>query len=392
MKRKTAALLSFGMVLSMLLGFGVVASAATVNAPATVAVGNSDIDTNVYTEVTNASSNNTNIATVKVEGSPGSYKVHITGVAVGNCNVTYKGYTTSGGWVDYNISVTVTASSAQTTTLPSQNIGVGANYGTASYTNVSGVSTSNSSVATAYAENTGIVRVTGVSAGSANITFNHVEGGVTLTKILPITVGANTTATDSIDLAIGGVFTMQYAEISSANSANSNIAKVETSTLSAGNVQATITGVADGTTTVTVNFKENASSANTSRTITVRVGSAMGGATASNTGTTSTPQFETVNQPKIASSKIPTNSSTEGIYIPKRTVNATNGKTYRVPNIKLEGKTVKASELRWVAEDADIVQVNTKTGTFKCIAKGSTKLFAVDINGKYMNYVTVNVK
>ena len=379
------------MVLTLLCSFAVTANA--VDAQSTVAVGNVDIDTNTYTEVANANSNNPSIATVKVEGSPGSYKVHITGVAVGTCNVTYRGYTGASGWVDYNITVIVTASTANTTALPAQTVGIGATYNTLSYSGVTGVTSSSTTIATAAADSLGRVVVTGVSAGTATISFTHVENGVTLGKTLAVTVSANATASDSLSLAVGGTSNSVYYEVLSATSSNEAVAKVVTSNIGVGQNQFTITGVAQGTATVTVNFKETASSANTTRTITVTVGSAPVTTPDASATTTTQPTVTTVDTgaPAVASSKIPGNSATEGIYIPKTKVAGKVGKIYRIPNIKLEGETVAASKLRWVAEDSSVLQVNTKTGAFKCLKAGTSKLFAVDLNGKYMNYVTITV-
>lgn len=393
MKRKTASLLSIVMVLAMLLSFSAVATAETKSGSFSLVVGNTDIDTNNYTAALTPRSSNENVAKVEVVRTGGYDKVQITGVAVGTATITYEALLTGESvYHNYVITVTVTSSAVASNGLPGQTIGVGASYTTAAYTNISEVTSSNASVATAVAEN-GIVRVTGVAAGSAEISFYHLEGASRVKKTLPITVSTNNSTSDTIDLAIGGVFTMQHYEISSTLSGNPAIAKVETKSPTAGNVQAIITGMANGTTTVTVNYKENASSANTSRTITVRVGTDMGGnSTPAAAATGGDPTFQTVAQPKVASSKIPENSSTAGIYIPKRTVNAKQGKTYRVPNIKLEGKSVKASTLRWVAENANVLEVNAKTGTFKCLTAGESKLFATDMNGKYMNYVTVTVK
>lgn len=388
MKKRTTALLAIAMVLSILGGFAVTANAVEY-ATTTIAVGNMDTDSTVYTAVSNANSSNTAVATVAVSGSGSAYTVQITGVAVGTATVTYSAIASGGNWTDYSVTVNVTASTANTTALAAQTIGIGATYNTLSYSNVSSVTTSNAAIATAAADSLGRVVVTGVSAGTATISFNHVENGITLGKTLAVTVSANASSAETLSLTVGGTSNSVYYDVSSVNSTNTSVATVVTTNIGTGQNQVTITGVAAGTATVTINYKETASSANTTRTITVTVG---GGATTS-TGTASeaTTTVTTVDTPTVASSKIPGNSATEGIYIPKTKVAGKVGKTYRIPNLKLDGKTVAASTLRWVAADSSVIQVNTKTGVFKCLKAGSTLLFAVDINGKYMNYVTVTV-
>lgn len=384
MKRRTAALLSAVMAFAILFSFAGVASADK-NLPVDVnlVVGNSDSDTSGYTQVTTPQVSNSSIATAETVQNGSTYYVKITAKAAGQTTVTYSGYL-SNEWVHVTATVRVTQS-ATTGTLAAQTIAVGGTYSTQSYTGVTNLQSSNSAVATATVDATGIVKVTGVAGGAANITFTHSGGSITL----PITVSSDTTST--VDLAIGGLYSMVYQDITSATSADSNIAKVETTTMNDGKKQAVISGTGNGTTTVTVIYKEAANSASATRTVTVRVGAAMGGAAATTTTTNASTDISVVEQPKVATSRIPANTSTEGIFIPKRTVNAKQDKTYRVPNIKLEGKTVKAANLRWVAEDSSVLQVNTKTGTFKCLKAGTSKLFVTDMNGQYMNYVTVTV-
>jgi hypothetical protein len=399
MKKRLASLLTVLMMLCMTVGAAVTASANT-QVPVTLnnlKIGDYQDDTTGYTQFTQPISSNTNIARAELVGN----RVRITGVAVGTTNVKYsalKASTTAGGvgnWEDVTVTVTVVANTTSGTgAAGSESLTVAANGGTtttnATYDNVTNMGSSNSGMATAtYDSSSKKITVKGVSIGTATISFTYTESGVVKNGTLTITITSAGAVGSGQPLAVGGIYNgSQHYEIIDATSSNTGVVTVAVDRTTTGAHKYTVTGVSTGNADVIVKYRDAAGGAETSKTEKFTVGTP--GATTPSTA----PSVVAAETVKVASSKIPGNTEEKGIYFAKTRFDIEMGKSNTIGSkiIKLDGKTIKPSVLRWVAENPEIISVNMQSGAFKGLKAGESKLFAVDINGKYLNSVTITVK
>ena len=383
MKKRISSLLAVLMALSMMLGLAGIASAANKNPSITLRVGGFEDDTTGYTQITNVNSNNSSIAKAEQIGST----VRITGVSVGYTTVTYRGFKNN-EWDDLTVAVTVSADgTTSSATGSATEVSVALNESASSsltYENVTNVGAANTGIATAkYDSSSKKIVVTGMSLGSTTISFTYTENGATKNGSLT----ANVTPAVITPLTLGQTQASHYYELISATSSNTAIVTVTTDSTTAGSHAVTVKGESAGSATVVVKYRDVAGGPEQTKNLNFSVSTT---ATANATGAPTIVANDS--SIKVASSNIPANTTQSGIYFAKKafTVRVGRNSTLSEKVISFNGKGTKANKLRWVAEDPSILSV-TNTGAFKGLKAGKSKLFAVDINGKYLNYVTITV-
>ncbi|HVJ49400.1 Ig-like domain-containing protein [Desulfitobacterium sp.] len=209
--------------------------------------------TNAANKSVTWTSSNTGVATVDSTGK-------VTGIAAGTVNVTVK--TVDGGYTD-NCVITVTAPSISVTGVSmnktSDNILVGASdtlVATIVPTNATNqnVTWTSSNTGVATVDSTG--KVTGIAAGTVNVTVKTVDGGYTDNCVITVTASNAVTgvslnkASDSI--AVGASDTL-VATITPTNATNQNVTWTSSNTgIATVDSTGKITGIAAGMVNVTV--------------------------------------------------------------------------------------------------------------------------------------------
>lgn len=328
----------------------------------------------------------------------------------GSCRVTIVAQSITSG-----ISTTITVPVTVKSTSSSSNYGgttirVGGTYMSDVYYNITSVTSSAPTIATAtvypLSATQQYVVVTGVSAGTARISYSYTTspGSSTLTGSISITVEADgsqvslsgssststtTSSSATAELAAGKSYNLlspNYYEVTNVVVSDSSIVSAE-ATGTAGSMNLKAKALSAGETTISFGYRQTASSSIMNTRITVKVsGTAPTTVTPNSTSTTTT----TTSTNDSSSLSV---SGDEGISFGKRTsVNTAKvGKSYRLSGIKLNGEAIGADELLWLTPDSDILSVNMTTGVFKCKTKGEATLIAVDLSGSYVKSIPVKV-
>lgn len=334
----------------------------------TLSSGQTQSDTKYYQSLVNLSSSNTSVATVSTS-SDGHYISVTAGSTSGSATITGKGYRDN-TWYGINMTVNVTGGTNSTTGVTVSGNQISMQKGNVytvptTYFLVTNPTSSNTSVATVTRNSAQTqVIITGAGEGTSTIQYQYFSStsASAQTATLYVTVGTGTNATSqSVSLAVGGSsLVSNYALVQSPSVANSSVATVSVS----GN-SLVITGKAAGTTTITFQYKDNL---------------------------TQTSWYNGTVNVTVTSSSSTTTTTGSGITFSKSSTSVTKGKSYRLSNIKVDGKSVAAADLLWLSADTSVLTVNSKTGVFKAVKTGQTRLIAVDKEGKSVNSILVTVK
>lgn len=321
--------------------------------------------TEKFTNVWDASFTNANVATYSYTQNSSGNALIITGKAAGNTTFTFWSTDTSGNNVRYTYNITVGNNTGANTTKPTVNMKVGEIYYIAPEDSNFQLSSSNTTnIATMSKTTDNRIQVTAVAAGSVNLQYSYYAGGNIFGVTVPISVSASssTPATNTVALTVGQTYSQNFTTVGISTNSNASVATAKINSVSGGQ-QLVITGVAAGSTTITLVYTSGSTSG--TQTLTVNVTGTGGGAG---------------------------NSATTGIYFKSSSINIPTAKKYRISGIKLNGAAAKASELLWISTDTTIVAVGSKTGIFQGKKAGTARIIAVDPSGKYVNSVAVTVK
>lgn len=314
-----------------------------------------------YGTITNVVSSNTAFVTVATWNASG---FSLTGVAAGSAvvTITYTDTNTGTTGLTDTLSVTVSASSSNTATSGTVSVVAGSTSTVGSFYQIHSVTMANTAIATpvfSTVAGSGTLTLTGLTAGSTTMTvYATLTNGATptyYTYTVNVTASSTTNTTNTTSgytqnhsLDAGKTASIEFVSATNIVSSNSAVA-----TATFANGKLTMTGVSAGTATIT--FTGTTSSSSTAMTYTINLtvtGTASGSSTSS--------------------------GSTSGLVFSKTSTSIAANKSYRLKNIKLDGVSVAAAELRWMSSDTDVLTVNATSGIFKGKSSGTAYLVAID--------------